>query len=97
MYTDFPGEQIQEGTIFVVRAKRGGLDYLPVFPARREDDALMIADGIMLNCLGLKEIQPGAFLYEMEIVTGPKSGDIVYVAHKLISFLEVVPSKKRIR
>lgn len=96
-YDEAPINQLKEGEIFVVKAKKAGFDYLPVFPARRGDDTLELFDGIMLNCLGLKEIQPGAFMYEMEVITGNKSGDVVWVGHTLVNMLEQVPSKKRMR
>ncbi len=88
---------VEEGTIFIVRAKKAGYEYLPVFPARRGDDASSLPDGVMLNCLGYKEMPGDVLMYEMEIVTGKKSGDTVYVGSKLLPLLEVVPSKKRIR
>jgi len=90
-------EDLEIGDILLVRAQREGMPYLPVFPSRRGDLTLNISDGIMLNCLGLKELQPGASFYEMEIVTGKDSGDIVLVSRTLQRYLEKIPSKKRIR
>lgn len=74
-----------------------GYDFLPVLPSRRGDDAIELKEGIILNCLGLKEVQPGVFFYEMEVVTGIKAGDTVWVGHQLCNMLDEIPSHNRLR
>lgn len=89
--------EFEEGCVCIVRAVARGYDYLPVFPSKRGDDTIELKDGILLNCLGLKEVQVGIFFYEMEVVTGPKAGDTVWIGHKLANLLDRVPSHRRPR
>lgn len=92
-----PNLKFVEGSVCIVRVKRQGYDYLPVLPSRRGDDTIELKEGIILNCLGLKEVQPGVFFYEMEVVTGSKAGDTVWVGHQLVDLLDEIPSHNRLR
>lgn len=91
---DGPDIRFAEGAKVIVRTKVAGYDFLPVLPARKGDDALDLKDGIILHCLGCKEVQPGIWMYEMEVVTGSKQGDTVWVGLKLDHLLEEIPSRR---
>jgi len=92
-----PDEKFFDGDVCIVKAKPKGYEFLPCIPARFGDDTLELKDGIMLNCLGLTEVQPGSWFYKMEIVTGNQAGDLIFVGHTLSELLEKVPSHRRIR
>lgn len=92
-----PESVFLDGDVCVVKAKPKGFSFLPCIPARFGDDALELRDGVILNCLGLKETQPGSWFYKMEVVTGNKAGDLIFVGHQLVDCLELVPSHRRIR
>jgi hypothetical protein len=92
-----PLHKFDLGDVCLVSAKIKGFDFLPCIPARRGDDALELKDGILLHCLGLKEVGPNSWFYQMEIVTGSKAGDLIFVGHQLGHLLEKVPSHKRFR
>lgn len=95
METTGPVLKFSKGSVVIVRVKKHGYDFLPVMPSRRGDDALELKEGIILKCLGLKEVQPGVYFYEMEVVTGSKAGDTVWVGHRLDNLLDEIPSHNR--
>ena len=91
-----PVVKFSDGDVCLVKTN-GAFDLLPCMPAVRGDDALEIKNGVLLNCLGIKEITPNAWFYKMEIVTGSQAGNTVYVFQSLEDCLERVPSHRRIR
>lgn len=92
-----PTHKFDDGDVCIVKAKPLGFDFLPCIPARRGDDTLELRDGILLNCLGLKEVGPNSWFYQMEIITGGQAGDLIFVGHQLADLLERVPNHRRIR
>lgn len=92
-----PDEKFVEGEVCIVKAKPRGYDFLPCIPARHGDETLELKDGILLNCLGLVEVQPGSWFYKMEVVTGKQAGDMIFVGYRLADLLEKVPNHHRLR
>lgn len=81
----------EENAICVVKAKKRGFDYLPVFPSKLGDQALELFEGTMLKCIGKKQVQDDVWFFEMEVVTGKCQGDTVYVGEGVAHLLEEVP------
>lgn len=92
-----PNQKMFEGELYIIASKKLGYEFLPCIPSRQGDDTCELPDGVLLLCLGFKETQPGCWLYEMEVSTGKKAGDLIYIIHQVADFLERVPNHKRIR
>lgn len=92
-----PEAKFDEGDICIVKAAPSGYSFLPCIPARRGDDTIELRDGIMLNCIGMKEVGPDSWFYQMEVVTGNQAGDMIFIGHSLAHLLERVPSHHRRR
>lgn len=87
----------EDGDVCIVKAQLKGFSFLPCIPARKGDDTLELKDGILLNCLGLKEVGPNSWFYQMEVVTGNQAGDLIFVGHQLSDLLQRVPNHRKIR